>query len=247
MGTGPRLSGGQGVADTAPGRNGRWQSRLLGPRTWALGLGLAVALAAAAGPLPAADTGHDAAVAALQAAQPEVRGAAVQRLGEIGQGADADRLVPLLADPDARVRAVVTPALWQVWSRSGDAEVDAIFARGVTQLQAGDLFGAQDSFSEVIARRPDFAEGWNKRATVRYVIGDLERSLADCAEVFQRNPSHFAAMTGAAQIHARLGHPEEALALFQRALKVNPYLDGVPEAIELLQRHLGSGDPRTRT
>jgi tetratricopeptide (TPR) repeat protein len=197
-------------------------------------------------PLQAAEIGHDEAVAALQAERAEIRGAAVLRLAEIGLGVDAERLVPLLADPDARVRSVVTPALWQVWSRSGDAEVDTLFARGVTQLQAGDLFGAQDSFSEVIARRPDFAEGWNKRATVRYVIGDLERSLADCAEVFKRNPSHFAAMTGAAQIHARLGHPEAALELFQRALKVNPHLDGVPEAIELLQRHLGT-DASTRT
>lgn len=211
-------------------------------------LGTAALLAAlGTAPLPAAEIGHDEAVAALQAAQPEVRGAAVLRLAEIGLGDDAERLVPLLADPDPRVRSVVTPALWQVWSRSGDAEVDALFNRGVAQLQAGDLFNAQDSFSAVIERRPDFAEGWNKRATVRYVIGDLDRSLADCAEVFKRNPSHYAAMTGAAQIHARLGHPEEALALFQRALKVNPYLDGVPEVIELLQRHLGGGDPRTRT
>jgi tetratricopeptide (TPR) repeat protein len=209
--------------------------------------GISLLSAVGAASAQAAEIGHDEAVAALRAERPEVRGAAVLRLAEIGLGDDAERLVPLLADPDPRVRAVVTPALWQVWSRSGDAEVDALLARGVAQLEAGDLFKAQDTFGEVIERRPAFAEGWNKRATVRYLIGDLDRSLADCAEVFKRNPSHFAAMTGAAQIHARLGHAQAALELFQRALQVNPYLDGVPEAIELLQQHLGPGAPTTRT
>jgi tetratricopeptide (TPR) repeat protein len=79
----------------------------------------------------------------------------------------------------------------------------------------------------VIRRRPDFAEGWNRRATVHFMAGDYRRSLADCDEVMKRNPRHFGALAGYGQIYLQLEEYEKAIEYFQRALEVNPNLLGV--------------------
>jgi tetratricopeptide (TPR) repeat protein len=93
-------------------------------------------------------------------------------------------------------------------------------------------------FDQIVQRKPAFAEGWNKRATVLFLLGENERSLRDCDEVLKRNPNHFGALSGAGQIHLRLGHLEQALGFFQRALKVNPNLDGIRQIIPLIEHKL---------
>ena len=90
-------------------------------------------------------------------------------------------------------------------------------------------------FSEIIRRKPAFAEGWNKRATIYYLLGRHAESLKDCAEVIKRNPIHFGALSGYAQIYAALGDPERALDYYQRALKVNPNLPNAAETIRMLE------------
>jgi tetratricopeptide (TPR) repeat protein len=79
----------------------------------------------------------------------------------------------------------------------------------------------------VIRKRPDFAEGWNKRATAYYLAGEYQRSLADCAEVLKRNPHHFGALSGYGQIYFQLQEYEKAIAWWRRALEVNPNMLGV--------------------
>ncbi|HEX6723141.1 MAG TPA: tetratricopeptide repeat protein, partial [Burkholderiaceae bacterium] len=93
-------------------------------------------------------------------------------------------------------------------------------------------------FDEIVRRKPAFAEGWNKRATVHFLLGHNEQSLLDCDEVLKRNPNHFGALSGAGQIHLRLGHLEQALQFFERALKVNPNLDGIRQVIPLIEHKL---------
>jgi tetratricopeptide (TPR) repeat protein len=111
-------------------------------------------------------------------------------------------------------------------------------ALGVEQMQAGRHGEAITTFSGVIARKPDFAEGWNKRATVYYLAGDYPHSIADCAEVLKRNPLHFGALSGLGQIHTKLAQYEKALDWFRRALEVNPNLAGVEENIRGLEQLL---------
>ncbi len=78
----------------------------------------------------------------------------------------------------------------------------------------------------LIEEAPDFAEGWNKRATVRYLAGDYEGSIADCRETLARNPNHFGALSGQGLCHFMLSQFREAALLFRRALAVHPHLDG---------------------
>jgi tetratricopeptide (TPR) repeat protein len=134
--------------------------------------------------------------------------------------------------------------LWLLWSRSGDADVDRLMAAGVEQMQAGLYPQAIATFSDVIRRRPQFAEGWNKRATVHFLAGDYKRSLADCDQVMKRNPSHFGALSGYGQIHFQLKDYARAIAYWRRALEVNPNMPGVELNIkgaeELLRQKRGT-------
>ncbi|HEX9432978.1 MAG TPA: tetratricopeptide repeat protein [Burkholderiales bacterium] len=97
--------------------------------------------------------------------------------------ADAPLLHERLRDESALVREYAERGLWALWSRSGEAAIDALMARGVEQMQAGQHKAAIASFSEIVKRKPDFAEGWNKRATVYFLAGDYQRSIADCDQV----------------------------------------------------------------
>ena len=177
---------------------------------------------------------------ALDASAPGVRLAGVERLGEIGTMADAKRLVARLADDEDDVRATATAAMWQIWSRSGDPAIDALFKRGIEEMEAARLQDALATFTEIIRRKPAFAEGWNKRATIYYLLGRHAESLKDCAEVIKRNPIHFGALSGYAQIYAAQGDPERALEYYQRALKVNPNLPNAAETIELLEEQVAA-------
>ncbi|PYM56656.1 MAG: hypothetical protein DMD79_21310 [Candidatus Rokuibacteriota bacterium] len=169
---------------------------------------------------------------ALRSTTAAERRAAAAQLGEVGDARAVDGLAHALHDPDTGVRQAASDALWAVWSRSGDPAVDALFQQGVELMSARRFAEAVDVFSEVIRRAPGFAEGWNKRATVYYLMGVLDRSLADCEEVIRLNPIHFGALSGFGLIYLQKDDPARAAEYFERALAVNPGLDQVRAALE---------------
>jgi tetratricopeptide (TPR) repeat protein len=175
---------------------------------------------------------------ALSAVDAQSRRDAASRLGEVGTMADATLLVKALRDPDEEVRDRAEQAMWSIWSRSGDQEVDRLYQAGVQQMSAGELRQSIATFTRIIELKPDFAEGWNKRATLYFLVGDFRKSLADCDEVMKRNPYHFGALAGYAQIYVHLEYYDRALDYSQRALKVNPNMDGVRHNVELIERLL---------
>jgi tetratricopeptide (TPR) repeat protein len=159
-------------------------------------------------------------------------------LAEAGTMADVPALLGALRDGDARVRDLAERALWGVWSRSGQPDVDLLLQAGVSEMQHGQLDVSVNTFSEVIRRRPEFAEGWNKRATAYYLLGEYRKSAADCDEVLKRNPSHFGALSGYGMIWLRLDEPARALERFEQALAVNPNLTSVRETIDEIRKLL---------
>jgi tetratricopeptide (TPR) repeat protein len=190
---------------------------------------LAVVATAEAGP------GRADALAALAAPDVEARRVGAAALAQVGEPDDAPVLVRALRDADVQVRRLAERALWAVWSRSGDATIDHILEIGVAQMREGQIEASVETFSDIIRRRPDFAEGWNKRATAYYLLGDWRRSAADCDEVLKRNPQHFGALSGYGMIWLQLDQPTRALARFEEALAVNPNLDSVQETIDALR------------
>lgn len=178
------------------------------------------------------------ALAAIEQPDAVVRLAGARRLAAIGLMADVDPLLALLGEGDRRIRETAESAIWDIWSRSGDPVIDALYARGIEQMQASALDAALATFDDIVRRKPDFAEGWNKRATINFLLGRNEQSLQDCNEVFKRNPVHFGALAGAGQIHLQSGRLKQALEFFRRAVRVNPNLDGPAQMIPLIEQRL---------
>ena len=185
-----------------------------------------------------AQMSRDAALQALGQGDPEARRQAVTALGAMGTFDDVPKLAAALRDSDPLVRRLTERALWEVWSRSGERDIDRLFAVGVEQMNDQQGAAAVQTFSEIIRRKPEFAEGWNKRATVYYVLGEYAKSLADCDEVMKRNPYHFGALSGYGMVYMELNEPARALTYFERALAVNPNLESVAEAVQMLRRLL---------
>lgn len=125
-------------------------------------------------------------------------------------------------DPVLAGRAEAT--LWQIWCRSGIPEVDRLLRQGIEAMERRELEDAITVFTRIIERAPDFAEGWNKRATARYVAEDYAGAVADCEATLARNPNHFGALSGQGLCHMALGQFREAAARFRRALIVHPHL-----------------------
>jgi tetratricopeptide (TPR) repeat protein len=198
-------------------------------------------------PLAAAEKAPTRAQALKAITQPavDIRRAGVLRLGEIGTMTDVDQLLARLDDVDATVRLFANASIWQIWGRSGDRAIDAMVARGVQQMELSALDEAVTTFSEIIRRKPAFAEAWNKRATVYYLLGDYASSMKDCDEVLRRNPNHFGALSGYGQIQLVQGNPEQAIVYFERALKVNPNIGNVAITLQLLRRQLQEKQDKT--
>lgn len=134
-----------------------------------------------------------------------------------------EALAALKGDDPARA-ARAAAALWEMWCRSGRPEVDTLLRAGVEAMEGQELRRAETLFGRIIATAPDFAEGWNKRATARYLLREFEASIADCRETLARNPHHFGALSGQGLCHMALGQHGEAADMFRRALAVHPHL-----------------------
>jgi len=180
------------------------------------------------------------ALAALKNADTATRAEAVVWIANRGSMADAPLLHERLRDESAFVRGFAEQGLWLLWTRSGDAGIDALMAKATEEMQAGRYGEAIALLDEIVAKKPEFAEGWNRRATVHYLAGDLQKSIADCDEVLKRNPGHFGALSGLGQIYLQLQHDAKALDAFRRALAVNPNMVGVEMHVRMLEERLRS-------
>jgi tetratricopeptide (TPR) repeat protein len=136
---------------------------------------------------------------------------------------EAEALAGLRSEDPALV-ARAEAALWQIWCRSGIPEVDRLLERGVEAMERQELAEAIALFTRIVEQAPGFAEGWNKRATARYLAEDYAAAVADCEETLARNAQHFGALSGQGLCHMALGQHREAAALFRRCLAVHPHL-----------------------
>jgi tetratricopeptide (TPR) repeat protein len=201
-----------------------------------LALLLAVSIAAAAPAEPNAYTNRGDAIRGLTATDAAHRVDAIVWIASNGTAADEKLLRPRLADESAMVRELAERGLWILWSRSGDAAIDALMEKGAAQMESRQLTEAIATYTEVIRRKPGFAEGWNRRATAFFLSGEFRRSLADCDQVMKRNPRHYGTLAGYGQIYFRQQRYDKAIEAWRRALAVNPNLENLEDAIEAAER-----------
>jgi tetratricopeptide (TPR) repeat protein len=156
---------------------------------------------------------------------------------------EEDALRALHADDPEQV-ATAEAALWTMWCRSGRAEIDDELRRGIDQIEGQKLDEAVATFSRIVAAMPEFAEGWNKRATVRYMMQDYAGAIADCEETLARNPTHFGALSGEGLCYMAVGEPAAAARCFRRALDVHPHLANAHQNLAMAIAHAvrGNGD-----
>ena len=155
-----------------------------------------------------------------------------------------------LDDLFARLRLATAPTeiealqngIWQVWLSSGDVAIDKQLEAGMRAMQAGDYTLAINHFTGIILLNPDFAEGWNKRATAHYLRGEYRASLADIAETLRREPRHFGALWGQAGMVRQLGEYRRALSVLNRLSAICPHLPGLREQLASLREQLEDGD-----
>ena len=148
----------------------------------------------------------------------------------------------LLAAPDEAAARPVEAEIWQIWSETADTDSAAIYARGVAAMNLGDGRTARAAFDLLVAREPGFAEAWNKRATLLYLLGDDDGSIADIRRTLALEPRHFGALSGLALIFVRQKRPAQALQSLEAALAVHPHLHGGRARADELKEET-AGDP----
>jgi tetratricopeptide (TPR) repeat protein len=150
-----------------------------------------------------------------------------------------EELIEALKGDDTTLATTAEARLWRIWCRSENTEVNRIFRAGVEAMQQNTLEEAETLFTRVIDIAPDFAEGWNKRATVRFMRKNFEGSIADCQQTLARNPNHFGASSGQGLCHMSLSQYREAAVCFRRALEIHPHLEGVRYNLALAEAEGG--------
>ncbi len=147
-----------------------------------------------------------------------------------------DLFAALHGEVEAATAVAITHEIWAAWLQHDDEQVRALMEAGIIALDAGRWGDALGRFDAAIARAPNFAEGWNKRATVYYLMGDFAASSADVMETLRLEPRHFGALTGQGMMHLSQENIELALRYFRRALISNPRMDNVRHYVGRLSR-----------
>ena len=149
-----------------------------------------------------------------------------------------DLFQALLEADDVGSARATESAIWSIWLEHDDAAVATLLQDGMSAMNRGDGRAALEDFDQIVKIAPDFAEGWNKRATVHYLLGNYDESLADIAETLAREPRHFGALSGRGLVYSQLEDFEAALESFEEALEVNPLTMGPRVNAEAIRKML---------
>ncbi len=129
--------------------------------------------------------------------------------------------------------------IWARWLKSGSDAVDRDLARGMSAMDHGDARAAMTAFNAVVAAAPDFAEGWNKRATLHWMLGNQAQSIADIDQTLALEARHFGALSGLSMIRESQHRPFEALEALEKLIAIHPRLPQLQPRIDHLTRQLG--------
>ena len=128
------------------------------------------------------------------------------------------------------------------FGRSGSPTADLLMSWAVEAMEEKNYPLALDVLDQIIVVKPDFAEAWNRRATVYYLTDDYGESLSDIKQTLALEPRHFGALAGFGMILQAMDRTEEAIRVLRRALEINPRLDKVRESLEQLEKETDGSD-----
>jgi tetratricopeptide (TPR) repeat protein len=154
----------------------------------------------------------------------------------------AERLDKLFSDlkreRNEKAAERIANQIFLVWSDSGSASIDLMMQWSQKAIEDQKFDVALDFLDEVVTLQPDFAEGWNRRATVHFLMKNYGKSMADIDKTLELEPRHFGAISGLAQIMADTGRKEQALRAWQRVLDIYPMLRNAQSQVAALSEDL---------
>ena len=127
--------------------------------------------------------------------------------------------------------------IWDLWARNPSPTAEVLLAQGTAAMNASELDAAEQTLIQLVESYPDFAEGWNRRATLYFMEKRYDASLVDIEHVLALEPRHFGALAGKGMILRLQGKTIEALKVLQEALQMNPHMDSVAEAIKDIEKN----------
>ena len=125
-------------------------------------------------------------------------------------------------------------AIDRIWTASGSPTADLLMTRADEMMQANDAGGALTLIQAALDAKPDFAEGWNRRATLFFLRGDYVSAMAAIRETLRHEPRHYGAWAGLGRILQTTGDDQKALDAYRRALAIHPHLENLQEEIDSL-------------
>jgi tetratricopeptide (TPR) repeat protein len=128
--------------------------------------------------------------------------------------------------------------IWEEWFKSGSASIDLMmmWAQNAINEQKYDV--ALDFLDEVITLSPRYAEGWNRRATLHFMMSNYGKSMSDIDHTLSLEPRHFGALSGMAQILKNTGKKEMALKAYHRVLEIYPMMRSAQNEVATLSEEL---------
>lgn len=153
-----------------------------------------------------------------------------------GSMQDCPAVARLLKHQDRFVRELAENTLWSIWFRAGGDDANCRLREAVHCIGQTRLKEARRLLDALIDRYPDFAEAYNQRGIVEFLLGRYGHARRDLLETVRRNRTHFAALAGMGHCYAARGKWEKALAWYHRAARVHPDAEGLREAIAELNR-----------
>ncbi len=149
-----------------------------------------------------------------------------------------DLFQTLRSSQDSTVLQEAETSIWDIWYESGQADIDVLLVEAAELMGSGQLAAAESIYSRVIATAPNFSEGWNRRATVRYYRRDYTGSLDDIQQTLKLEPRHFGAIWGLGMILGSQRDYQRAILAFERLLEIKPHASDARPRIELLKQEL---------
>ena len=134
--------------------------------------------------------------------------------------------------------ARIASRIQREWTRSGSRSIDLLMQWASVAMQARKFDTALDLLDQVVTLSPDYAEGWNRRATVHFMMNNYALSMSDIDRTLRLEPRHFGALAGMAQILQRTGRKEPALKAYERVLDVYPMMRNAQEQVGTLADEL---------
>ncbi|MEQ8653084.1 MAG: tetratricopeptide repeat protein [Kiloniellales bacterium] len=152
-----------------------------------------------------------------------------------------DILFDVLAEaPNHQQAWNVEQLIWAVWLEHENERVERMMSVSAAAMGEGLLEAALGEVDKVVAQAPDYAEGWNRRATILYMMNRFEDSLADIEQVLQLEPRHFGALSGRGLCYMAMGRLEEAEVALIAALEIHPQMPGAARNLQFIKRQLGN-------